>query len=317
MSTTTIDEARTRGRKRRRRRRPRQILREMRREWTAYLFLSPGLILFFVFFLFSLAFSFYLSFHQWDILNPAKPYVGLDNYRELRHDPYFRTALVNTFWFTFWSVPLSIAAGLAIALLLNRQIRVRGLFRTLFYLPVVTPLIVSALIWKWVYNGDFGLANYYLEKLHLIHHPIEWLSDPNLAMPSVIVMSIWTRVGFCMVVYLAGLQAIPEEYYEAARVDGASSWRQFRHITLPLLGPSTFFLFVLTIIQSWQVFDQIFVMTGGGPLRATTTVVYYIWQTGFQQFTMGYAAAVAYTLFAIIFVFTMLQVWYWNRQANY
>jgi multiple sugar transport system permease protein len=289
----------------------------MRKEWTAYLMQAPGLILFFVFVLFAVVFSFYLSFHRWDVLNPAKPYVGLDNYKALKDDPYFRKALYNTFLFTMFSVPLSIFGGLAIAILLNREIHMRGVFRTFFYLPVVTPLVVSGIIWKWVFNGDFGLLNYYLQKLHIVNHDVLWLSDPDLALPAVTVVLIWGSVGFCMLVYLAGLQSIPSEYYEAAAIDGAGPWNTFRAITLPLLGPTTFFLFVVNIIGAFQVFDQVYVMTSGGPLRSTSTIVYLIWTNGFTLFQMGYAAAIAYVLFGIIFVFTLIQVRLWNREADY
>jgi multiple sugar transport system permease protein len=299
---------------RRRRRGVRRVLFEMRKEWSAYAMLSPSIILMGIFTLFAAGFAFYLSFHRWDVLNPAKPYVGLQNYRELKSDAYFRQALKNTAYFTLATVPLSVVFGLLIALLLNRQIRGRAIFRTLFYLPVVTPLVVSGLIWKWVLDGDFGLLNYYIGKIGI--SPQLWLSDPSLAMPSVIMVSVWATVGFTMLVYLAGLQAIPQEYYEAAAVDGAGGWKQFRHITLPLLAPSTFFVTVYLVISSFQVFDQIFVMTNGGPLRATTTVVYYIWQAGFQQFTMGYASAMAYGLFAVIFVFTVIQVVIYNRRTD-
>ncbi len=299
---------------RRRRRGVRRVLFEMRKEWSAYAFLTPTFILMGIFTLFAVGFSLYLSFHRWDILNPEKPYVGLQNYRELRNDAYFRQAVRNTAYFTLGTVPLSVVFGLLIALLLNRQIRGRALFRTLFYLPVVTPLVVSGLIWKWVLDGDFGLLNYYIGKIGI--SPQLWLSNPSLAMPSVIMVSVWATVGFTMLVYLAGLQAIPQEYYEAAAVDGAGGWKKFRYITLPLLAPSTFFITVYLIISSFQVFDQIFVMTNGGPLRATTTVVYYIWQAGFQQFTMGYASAMAYGLFAIIFVFTIIQVVIYNRRTD-
>jgi multiple sugar transport system permease protein len=301
--------------RRRRRRGLRRVLFEMRKEWSAYAMLTPAFILLGVFTLFAVAFSVYLSFHQWDILNPQKPYVGLQNYRELKHDAYFKQAVKNTAYFTLGTVPLSVAFGLGIALLLNRPIRGRAAFRTLYYLPVVTPLVVSGLIWKWVLDGDFGVLNYYIGKIGI--SPQLWLSNPSLAMPSVIAMSVWATVGFTMLVYLAGLQAIPEEYYEASSVDGASAWQQFRHITLPLLAPSTFFLLVYLIISTFQVFDQIFVMTNGGPLRATTTVVYYIWQAGFQDFTMGYASAMAYALFAIIFVFTITLVVVQNRRSDY
>src|SRR4051794_28447866 len=166
------------------------MFKRMRREWSAYLMLSPWLALFAVFIVFSIGFSVYISFHQWDILNPAKPWVGLDNYDRLKDDPYFRKALYNTFIYTVFSVPLTMAGGLAVALLLNQALRGQAIFRTAFFLPVITPLVVAALVWKWVYNGDYGLANYYLLKLGLINDPLRWLSDPDLALPAVIVMTI-------------------------------------------------------------------------------------------------------------------------------
>lgn len=302
-------------------RRPKRGLRyqlgRMREEWSAYAMLSPGLLLFAVFVVFSISFSIYISFHRWDILNPAKPYVGLDNYRQLANDDGFHKAVYNTFVYTIFAVPLTMLGGLILALLLNQSIRARGLFRTIFFLPVITPLVVSALIWKWVYNGDYGLANYYLQKIGLIDSPLLWLADPDLAMPSVIIMNIWRGVGFAMVIYLAGLQAIPEEYYEAAKVDGAGVWHRLRHITVPLLAPTSFFLLVIGIIGAFQIFTEVFIMTGGGPLQATTTMVYYVWTYGFQLFQMGYATAIAYALFAIIFVFTCIQVRFLYREAEY
>jgi multiple sugar transport system permease protein len=286
-------------------------------EWSAYAMLAPWLILFAVFTVFSILFSFYISFHSWDILNPVKPWVGLDNYSRLKDDPYFQKALHNTFVFTVFSVPLQMVCGLGIALLLNQAIRGQAIFRTAFFLPVVTPLVVAALVWKWVYNGDYGLANYYLLQLHVISEPVRWLSNPDLALPAVIVMSIWKNIGFAMVVYLAGLQAIPEQYYEAAKVDGAGPLHRLRHITIPLVAPSSFFLLVIGVIGAFQVFTEAFIMTNGGPLNATTTIVFYLWQMGFRQFQMGYATAIAYALFGIIFVFTCIQVRFLYREADY
>src|SRR5215203_3771584 len=200
---------------------PPSVLHQMRKQWSAYLFLAPTMILFGVFTLLAVIYAFYLSFHEWNILEPAKPFVGLDNYSRLLGDEKFGGAIVNTLYFTAASVPLTMGLGLLIALLLNNQIRARGFFRTLFYLPVVTPLVIAAIIWKWLYSGDFGLLNYYLIQLGLIDEPLLWLADPNLAMPAVIITSIWKGVGFTMVVYLAGLQSIPEDYYDAAKIDGA------------------------------------------------------------------------------------------------
>src|SRR3954452_17838644 len=198
---------------------PRKDIRETRvrkffwtvwRERSAYLFIAPGAIIFSVFTLAALVFAFYLTFHRWSIIEPDKPFVGLDNYRDMAGDERFRESVLNTAYFTGASVPISMAIGLFLALLLNLPLRMRGLFRTAFYLPVVTPFVVSAILWKWLYNGDYGLFNYYLMKGHVIDQPLLWLSEKNLAMPAVILMSIWSGVGFSMVVYLAGLQAIPE-----------------------------------------------------------------------------------------------------------
>jgi len=285
----------------------REVLHQMRKEWTAYLFISPGLIMFAIFNLFAIGYSFYLSFHKWNILEPAKPFVGLDNYTRLIGDEGFHQAVGNTAYYTAVAVPLTMIVGLLVALLLNNEIRGRGIFRTLYYVPVITPLVVSAIIWKWVYQGDYGLLNYYLTRLGLIEKPLLFLADPDLAIPAVILMSAWGGTGYYMVVFLAGLQSIPEVYYDAAKVDGANWIQRLFHITVPLLAPTTFFLFVTSVIGSFQVFVQIYIMTSGGPLHRTTTIGYYLYEKAFRHFDMGYATAMAYALFAMIFVFTLLQ----------
>jgi len=285
----------------------------MRREWSAYVFLSPGLLLFSVFTVFALIFAFYLTFTEWNIIEPDRPFIGLDNYSRMIEDENFRRSVINTAYYTGATVPLTMGIGLLIALLLNQPIRARGFFRTLYFLPVVTPFVVVAIIWKWLYNGDFGLFNYYLLKAHLISEPLLWLSDKNLAMPAVILMSVWSGVGFSMVIYLAGLQAIPQELYEAARIDGAGWWAQLRHITIPMLAPTTLFLMVMGIIGSFQVFTQIFIMTNGGPVNRTTTMVFYIYEAAFKFYEMGYASTLAYALFAMLFVFTLIQLRMYRR----
>jgi len=295
----------------------RRALRDMRKQWTAYLFLAPGLILFLVFVVFSVVYAFYLSFHKWNILEPDKPYVGLDNYHRLLHDDRFRQSIVNTIYYTVTTVPLSVGLGLLIALLLNQQIRAVGLFRTLFYIPVITPLVIAAIIWKWVYQGDFGLLNYYLLKLHVISEPLLWLSDKKLAMPAVVGMWVWKTVGFVMVVYLAGLQAIPQDYYDAAKVDGAGSFRRFRDITIPLLSSTTLFVVIIQFLGSFQAFTQIFVMTSGGPVGRTTTIVYYIYTHAFKRFDMGYASAMAFAFFAMMFGVTLIQLRFLRRELDY
>jgi multiple sugar transport system permease protein len=294
-----------------------RVLRDMRKQWTAYLFLAPLFLLFSVFTVYSVGYAFWLSFHEWNILEPAKPFVGLDNYRRLVDDERFHEATLNTLYYTVVSVPVTMIIGLGVALLLNNQIRGRSLFRTMFYLPVVTPLVIASIIWKWVYNGDYGLLNYYLMKIHVIDEALLWLSDPNLAMPSVIMTSVWKSVGFAMVVYLAGLQSIPEDYYDAAKIDGATGWRRLRDITVPLLSSTTLFLLVISVLGSFQVFTQIFIMTGGGPLGKTRTIVWYIYTTGFRDYNMGYAAALAFALFAMMLVFTLLQFRFLRREVEY
>ena len=278
------------------------------RERSAYLFIAPGLILFSVFTLAALIFAFYLTFHRWSIIEPEKPYVGLTNYDDMIHDERFVQSVLNTIYFTGASVPLTMIIGLVLALLLNQPLRGRAIFRTAYYLPVVTPFVVSALLWKWLYNGQYGLFNYYLLQGHIIDEPLLWLSDKNLAMPAVILMSVWSGVGFSMVVYLAGLQSIPAELYESAKLDGAGALRRIRYITVPMLRPTTMFLLVIGIIGSLQVFTQIFVMTSGGPVNKTTTMVYYMYLWAFKYYDMGYASTLAFALFAMLLVFTAFQL---------
>jgi multiple sugar transport system permease protein len=291
--------------------RMRETLRQIRKNWSAYLFLAPGLIHFAIFTLFAVGFAFYISFHDWNIIKPDKPFVGLENYLHLIGDPRFHRAVGNTLLFMI-GVPLNLISGLAVALLLNTKVRGQAIFRTMFYLPVVTPLVVSSIIWKWVYQGDYGLLNYYLLKFGIIDHKIFWLADPNLALPALILMGIWGGTGATMVIYLAGLQSIPQEMYDAAMVDGASSWQRLIYITVPLLRPTTFFLFVTGIIGAFQIFTEVYIMTNGGPLNRTTTIGYYLYVNAFRELDMGYATAMAFALFAMIFGFTLLQ-WKFTR----
>jgi multiple sugar transport system permease protein len=289
----------------------------MRKQWTAYAFLSPWFILFIIFTLFSVSFSFWISFREWNILEPAKPWVGLENYARLFEDPKFFQATWNTLLFTGFGVPLGMAAGLLVALLLNTKVRGQGLFRTLYYVPVITPLVVSSVIWKWMYQGDYGLLNYYLLKLGIIKEKMLWLSDPDLAMPALILMGIWMGTGGIMVMYLAGLQSIPEELYDAAKVDGASGIQRLIYVTVPLLAPTTFYVLITSVIGSFQSFAHIYIMTNGGPLGRTTVIGYYMYEKGFRHFEMGYASAIAYVLFALIFVLTIIQMKFVKGDIQY
>lgn len=296
--------------------RARETFRLMRKNWTAYLFLAPGLLHFLIFTLFAVGFAFYISFHKWNIIQPDKPFVGFDNYVRLFQDPRFLRAVTNTLTFMI-GVPLNLAAGLAVALLLNTKVRGQAIFRTMFYIPVVTPLVVSSIIWKWVYQGDYGLLNYYLLKFGIIAHKIVWLANPDLALPALIIMMIWGGTGGTMVIFLAGLQGIPEEMYDAAKVDGANALQRLLYITIPLLRPTTFFLLITGVIGTFQIFTEVYIMTNGGPLNRTTTIGYYLYTKAFRELDMGYATAMAFVLFAMIFVFTLIQWKYTRGDVEY
>ena len=301
----------------RRSRKLQQTLHELRKEWTAYLFISPWFILFLIFTLFSVSFSFYLSFHDWNIVELTKNFVGFSNYINLFKDARFFQALWNTLLFTGVGVPLGMISGLLVALLLNTKVRFQGGFRTLYYIPVITPLVVSAVIWKWIFQGDYGLLNYYMLQLGLIKEKLLWLADPNLAMPALIIMGVWMGTGGIMIMYLAGLQGIPQELYDAAKVDGANGFQLLWNMTIPLLAPTTFYLLITSVIGSFQSFAHIYIMTSGGPLHRTTVIGYYLYEKGFKFYQMGYASAIAYVLFAIIFTFTLLQFKYGKGDIQY
>jgi multiple sugar transport system permease protein len=297
----------------------RSITRQMRNEWTAYAMQLPGLLLFAVFTVYSVAAAAYLSFTNYDPVARSGDFVGWANYRAVLHDGTWWAAMGHTLYFTVGTMIPSMVIGLGLASLLNSKIRGLSFYRTAFYLPAITPLVIATLLWKWLYNGDYGLFNYYLLRLHIIHTPIQFLADARWAMPSVILMQIWLSIGFNMVVYLAGLQAIPAELYEAAEVDGATAWQRMRRITIPMLWPTTIFLLVFQTILGMQTFDQIFVMTSGGPPGpggATTTVTYYIYLNAFQYLKMGKASALAWTLFLVVFVLSLTQFRWYVKQVE-
>jgi len=267
-----------------------------------YLFISPWLIN--MVFLISLAMltSLAISFYDTDFITTFEP-VGLRNYAQLIHDPLFYKSLVNTAYYTFGMVPLGIAFAIAIALLLNQKVAWLGVWRTIYYLPSIVSGVAVSILWMYLLNPRFGLINQGLALLG-IQGP-KWIYSEDWAIPSFILMGIWAAGGN-MLLYLAGLQGIPTELYEAARIDGAGSWPCFWHITLPMLSPTIFFNLIMSIIGAWQVFTQSYVMTGGGPNNATLTMVLYLFRKAFQQFHFGYASALAWALFAIVMVFTLL-----------
>jgi multiple sugar transport system permease protein len=230
-------------------------------------------------------------------------------------DDRFWKVLWNTVYFTVGNVPVGLALALGLAIAMNQKIRGIVFFRMTYFLPVVSSMVAVSLLWSWIYAKDIGILNWLLGKVGIPRIP--WLSSTRWAMPSVIVMSIWKSLGYDMVVFLAGLQSIPPELYEAGKIDGAASWRLFRHITIPMLSPITFFLLMLSVINSFQVFAQTYVMTQGGPLWSTLTLVYYIFQWAFQRFSMGYASALAWVLFLIILALTLIQFRFEREWVHY
>ncbi|HEY6057660.1 MAG TPA: sugar ABC transporter permease [Candidatus Limnocylindrales bacterium] len=284
--------------------------RPWRDDLIGWAFAAPFVILFGIFLAFPILASFLLSFTSFGLRDLANPIgttvVGLKNYLDLFGDSKFWTALFNTFYFVVLGVPITLAIGLLIANALNRGIsRFRTAFRVGYYLPVITSIVAIAVVWRFLLNPDVGLINMLLGGLG-INGPA-WLADPTLAMPSIIAMAVWRNLGFAMVVFLAGMQAIPASLYEAAAIDGASRRQAFRYVTIPALRPTILFMTVITTIGYLQLFEEPFVMTGGGPLDKTLSVTMYMYQQGFTFFHQGYASAVAYVLFVIVAIVAFLQ----------
>ncbi len=280
----------------------------------AYLFLTPFFLGLVFFILGPVLAAFAISFSTWDLLSPPR-WVGLANYREMVNDRLFWIALKNTLYFTVVSVPVTLILALGLAVLMNRRIRGIEALRAIYFFPVTASIVAVSLLWAWMYTPDFGIINYLLSYLGI--PKINWLVNPQLALPSVIIMSVWRGLGFNIVVFLAGLQSIPRDLYEAAALDGATGWDQFRHITVPLLTPTIFFATIMALIGSFQVFEQTYIMTQGGPANATMTLVYQIFLNGFTYLRMGYASAQSFVLFAILFAITLVQVRLQTRWVHY
>jgi multiple sugar transport system permease protein len=278
---------------------------ERRQAFAGYLFISPAMVIFFVFTLLPVVYAFYLSFTNYDVFT-RQDWVGAVNYTDVLEDEIFRTALVNTGVYTVFAVPLSMAFGLFFALLLNQKLRGLGIYRTVYYVPVVTSMVAVAMIWVQLFDPLYGVISTSLEAVGI--KGIDWLGDPNLAMPSIIAVSVWKVIGWNMLIYLAGLQGIPQYLNEAAAIDGATRAQVFSKITLPLLAPTTFFILVTSVIGAFQVFDQVYVMTGGGPANATVTAVQQIYNEAFKHTQMGYAAAESFILFGIILIVSLFSM---------
>jgi len=280
-------------------------------------FVAPALALIGLFFFLPVAAALLLSFTDFDIYalgdRGTLRFVGLDNYFRLLKDPMFWIALKNTLYFVAVGGPLSVAVSLGVALLVNhRLVKFKGVLRSLLFLPVVMTLVAVAVVWRYLYHPRYGFLNYALGLVGI--GPIDWLGDPRWAMPAIILMAIWKNFGFNMIIFIAGLQSIPTRLYEAATIDGADAWRQFRHITLPMLAPTSLFVTIITMIGYFQLFAEPYVMTQGGPANSTLSVALLMYQEGFRWWNMGYAAAVAFVLFAWILAGTVLQLMLRTRE---
>lgn len=284
-------------------------------ERVGYLFILPSFLHLLFFLVVPIGFSLYLSFRDWN--GPQfqdAPFIGLENYRFLMGDTRFWQAMRNSAYYTLLAVPLGMAISLLIAVVMNQKLRGVYIFRTLFFMPVVSSWVAVSVIWITLLDPSVGIVNYLLQLVGI--DTIYWLDDPRWAMPALVMISIWKGAGFSMVIWLAGLQAIPQELQEAAAIDGATRWQSFWRITLPLLAPTTFFLAITGVIGSFQVFAPMYVITKGGPLDSTNVVVYEIYNRAFREFKMGYAASQSWVLFAVIMIATFIQLWYMRRRGE-
>ncbi len=276
-----------------------------------WLFVAPALMAIAVFFVVPVAAALLMSFTDFDIYALADlhnvRFIGLANYVQLLHTPLFWQALLNTLYFVVIGVPLSIGASLGAAMLLNSPLaRFKGFFRTALFAPVVTTLVAVAVVWRYLLHTRYGLINHALEAFDI--GPVDWLGDPRWSMPAIVLLSVWKNFGYNMIILLAGLQAVPKELYEAARIEGANAWQQFRHITLPTLAPMLLMVSILTMAGHFQLFAEPYVMTQGGPAQRTVTVLYFMYDEGFKWWSLGSASAVAFVLFVFMFLFTLLQL---------
>ncbi|MFC7374228.1 carbohydrate ABC transporter permease [Brachybacterium sp. GCM10030267] len=284
--------------------RPRPDRGRRRGRLAPYVFVGPAALLFAAFSLIPIIIAITLSFQDTQTLGDGE-WVGVDNFAQMGSDALFRTALVNTVIFTVGTVPTAMIIGLALAIALNRPLVGRGVLRAMFFVPMVAAGVVVGVVMSWIFNTDYGVANNFLELLGLGRMP--WLTSPSMAMFTLIIVVVWTRIGFCMVIYLGALQSIPREVKEAASIDGAGKWARLRSVTIPMLTPTTSILLILNVVFSLQAFDIIYVMTGGGPGFSTTVLIQYVFRSAFQDARMGYAAALGLVLVAILLIFTLLR----------
>ena len=297
-------------------RRGRRLNLKQREALTGWLFVSPALIGFGIFTFGAILYSLYLSFTDYDLFGTPE-WVGLENYiKAFTNDEYFYQYFGNTFYFAIVLVPVVLVISLFLAILINKKVgKLTKAYRVALFLPSITSTVAVSMVWLWIFNPDMGILNNFLTAIGF-HNPPMWLSDPEWSKPALIIMRVWQMSGYYMLLFLAGLQTIPETLYEAAEVDGASSWQRFTRITVPMLSNTTFVVVILLIIESFNMFESIFVMTEGGPLGSTSTIMYYIYEQGFMSYNMGYASALAWIFFALILVFTLIQFRFRREQGG-
>ncbi len=275
-------------------------------KYAAWLFILPAVTGILIFIIIPIFFSFGLSFARWDLLNPMQ-FAGLDNYKEILTEPLFGKILLNTVVFAFSTSVLGVIIPIILAVILNSKIRGSEFFKTAYFLPFITPMIVIGIVWQWIFDPNIGLLN------KVLHLHINWLYDPHWAMPALIIVSVWKLIGYNMIIFLASLSGISNSMFEAAKIDGANPFETFLYVTIPLLSPTIFFVVIITAVSSFQIFDLIYLMTQGGPLDSTNVLVYAIYKNAFEYFNAGKASAIAYVLFVIILILTLIQ---WNLRKK-
>jgi multiple sugar transport system permease protein len=293
---------------------PRMGRRTRRDNIHGWLFISPAILIFTVFIFAPMGVAFFISLQKWNLLSPMS-FIGFSNYAKMFSSEQFWNSARVSLLYVIGTVPVSVGLAMILAIMLNSVIHGISFFRIMIYLPVITSMAAAAIVFQYIFEPTFGLANYVLQSLGL--QRLLWLNDPNQALVAVVIVGIWKRVGYNTIILLAGLQAIPSYYYEAATIDGASSMQMIRKITIPLLSAVTFFVTVMQIIASLKVFTSIVIMTSGGPARGTDVLPYFLYKNAFEYHKMGYASAIAYFLFAVIFIFTLAQFAFGEKRVHY
>ncbi len=283
-----------------------------RRAWLGFAFVAPATAYLALFSIVPMLVAAWMSLHRWHLLKPERPWVGFGNYLELAADPFFRNAVYNSLVFTLMGVPLGVASALAVAVLVAQPLRAMGLFRTIYFIPAISSPVALSILWIWVFLPEVGLVNFTLSLLSL-PSGTDFLTHPAWAMPALVLLFMWTGLGPRMLIFLTGIQSIPQTLYEAADLDGAGTWQRFRYVTLPLLLPTTLFVVVTSTIAAFQWFTAVYIITRGGPRRTTDVVAYHIYKEAWQNFEMGMASAQTYVLFAMILAMALIQFWLMRR----